>query len=161
MAVQAGQVLSDAPKLAMLLAVEAVSEGRQSKRPIVEPGQALRDVLASWSGTDSQTLMGHAGPVLSLSYDPNGKTLASASADGTIRLWNTRDGQLRLVLEGQSSAISHISYKPDGSILASVNDDNTLRGWDPTTGRPLPPPGRSIPIGLLVSNFPPMERPWQ
>ena len=46
------------------------------------------------TGKARHTLKGHAGPILSISFDPDGATLATGSQDGTIKIWNAASGKL-------------------------------------------------------------------
>ena len=48
---------------------------------------------------------GFTGRVYGLSFSPNGRYLAGASADGTVRIWDMQSGELRHVLRGQAGAI--------------------------------------------------------
>ncbi|NES93284.1 WD40 repeat domain-containing protein, partial [Okeania sp. SIO2B9] len=59
---------------------------------------------------------------------PNGKILASASEDCTIKLWNLNGKELA-IFKGHSKAITSISFSPDGKILASGSNDNTIKLW--------------------------------
>jgi WD40 repeat protein len=83
------------------------------------------------------TLVGHTTWVLGMVFNPDGKTLVSADADGNLRLWDiaTRQ-QIRSLSTGNTSLlVSGVTFSPDGKILATATDDNTLRLWDPATGR--------------------------
>ena len=72
--------------------------------------------------------------VLSISFSPDGNTLASGCDDGTIRLWNVGTGDLRYTLKEHTDSVSSISYSPDGNTLASGCDDGTIRLWNVGTG---------------------------
>jgi len=55
--------------------------------------------------------------------------LASASQDGTVRLWWVADGSLLRVLEGHMDLVSSVAFSPDGALLASASRDGTVRLW--------------------------------
>jgi WD40 repeat protein len=54
-------------------------------------------------------------------FTPDGKTFASACADGTVKLWDVATGQELLTLEGQSNAIWIVRFSPDGEVLAALS----------------------------------------
>lgn len=63
-------------------------------------------------------LRGHDGIVWDVAFSPDGKEIASSSADGTVRIWRTADGALLRVLQHPAD-ISSIAFSPDGTILAA------------------------------------------
>ncbi|MBW4623068.1 MAG: AAA-like domain-containing protein [Cyanosarcina radialis HA8281-LM2] len=76
-----------------------------------------------------QTLNGHTGRIYSLSFSPDGQTLASASYDKTIALWN-RDGKLIKTLKGHGERVYSLSFSSDSKTIASGSSDRTVRLWD-------------------------------
>jgi RNA polymerase sigma factor (sigma-70 family) len=79
----------------------------------------------------------HAGPVSSVAYAPDARTIASASADKTIRLWDAVTGKELRKLVGHGAAVGAVVFSPDGKTLASAGADKTVRLWDAATGREL------------------------
>ena len=67
--------------------------------------------------------------MLGLAFAPDGKTLASAESDGTIRLWNVRTRKVALELRGHEGIVSKVGFSPDSKLLASCGADGTLRLW--------------------------------
>jgi len=82
------------------------------------------------------TLRGHRRGVAGVKYSPDGKWIASASADCTLKIWSARTGELQHTLEGHLAGISALAWSPDSRVLASGSDDKLIRLWDTATGRP-------------------------
>ena len=80
------------------------------------------------------TLQGHRSNVNSVTYSPDGKTLASASDDGTIKLWDMSTGKLKTSLQHFSFARSAV-FTPDGKTLVSGGWNNCIKIWDVTSGK--------------------------
>ena len=78
------------------------------------------------SGKPILTLTGHTKSILSLAISPDGKQLASGSADGTVKLWEVATGNLRTNLTGFSGQVFAVAFSPDGQSLA-VGGGNTFR----------------------------------
>jgi WD40 repeat protein len=76
----------------------------------------------------------HTTRAYSVAFSRDGKILASASWDGTIKLWDTRSGRELRTLAGHGWGVYKAVFSPDGKQLASASRDGTVKIWDVATG---------------------------
>jgi WD40 repeat protein len=107
-----------------------------SGKQLASPAKDER-IINIWDATTGTTiggLRGHEGPVYALAYSPDGKRLASGSADKTIRLWESASGKEVAIWLGHEKQVEWLTYSPDGQRICSL-DGQSGRLWDATTGR--------------------------
>jgi WD40 repeat protein len=120
---------------------EALSEGlklmQQIKSPIpigndaqMQAAVSLQQVLSKIK--EHNRLEGHSDHVLSVSFSPDGKTIATASADNTVILWDST-GEQKLILRGHKGAVRSVSFSPDGKTIVTGSGDRTVILWDSYT----------------------------
>ncbi|WP_432084203.1 NB-ARC domain-containing protein [Streptomyces sp. WAC 04229] len=82
-----------------------------------------------------RTLTGHTGTVHDAAVAPDGTWLATASEDGTARIWDPSTGREIACLTGHTDKAYRVAIAPDGTWLATAGRDRTVRIWDRDTGR--------------------------
>jgi WD40 repeat protein len=82
-----------------------------------------------------QTLEGHSSTVYSVAFSHDGRRLASASSDQTVKIWDPASGNCLQTLEGHSNMVNSVAFSHDGRRLASASYDQTVKIWDPASGK--------------------------
>jgi WD40 repeat protein len=96
------------------------------------------------------TLSGHTQMVRDVSFSPDGKQLATASLDGTAKIWDATaswDGTAKLwdtfssqelrTLRGHRNGVGEVAFSPNGKQLATAGGDGTAKLWDASSGQEL------------------------
>ncbi len=114
-----------------LLSIEAyrTAPTAHARDELMHALEASRRMVAYFSG--------QAGPVTDVAYSPDGQTLASASADGTVALWDIRSGQRTRTLRGPTDFVESAAFSPDGHELAAASLDGAVYVWRVADGQPL------------------------
>ena len=80
---------------------------------------------------------GHQGSVEALAFSPDGTELATASHDGTVKLWDLAAHRERLTLRGHDRFAEGVAFRPDGKALATLGSTSELILWELPSGRQL------------------------
>ena len=81
--------------------------------------------------------------VVSVSFSPNGKRIASGNNDGTVKIWDTETGQVTLTINatrktnGRPRIVASVAFSPEGNRIVSLDEYGVLKVWDVDTGRQL------------------------
>ena len=101
-----------------------------ARRPC--PGEVTVWDIAS--GEVTLTLKGHGNQVRGVAFSPDGKLLASASSDQSVKMWDAASGKETLTLKGHTGVVHCVVFSPDGKRLASASEDRTVKVWDVGSG---------------------------
>jgi WD40 repeat protein len=95
---------------------------------VPEAEAALYRAIRSYPG--EAVLEGHRQPVLDVAFSPDGRSLLTASADGTARLWDVGTGAEIARVTEDSGLVSRALFSPDGRLVLAVSDDALPILWD-------------------------------
>lgn len=86
---------------------------------------------------EKRVFQGHKSEVFSVVLSPDKKRLASASKDGTARIFDVSSGRTLAVLQGHMGRILSVAFAPDGRRILTGSLDGTARIWDAFSGAQL------------------------
>ncbi len=126
------EFLSGEPFKALLTGLRAAQQLRQLDRSVWAKDYTQMQTVAALQQAvyrvKEQNSMPHTAYVYSVSFSPDGQTIASGSLDNTIKLWK-RDGTLITTLNGHNESVLSVSFSPDGQTIASGSADKTIKLW--------------------------------
>ncbi len=113
-------------------ALGGVAFSADGSRLVISGDPGMLDVLDSRSGQRLSRTLAHAANVQSVQFSPDGAHLASASNDGTVKVWTLDEDALSLkfTLAGHQDTTYSVAFSPDGERLISGSNDGTVRVWD-------------------------------
>ena len=107
-------------------------------RYLAASGHEEKGFLFELAHGDRVALEGHSDLVTCVAFAPDSATVATGSADGSVRLWAVPDGKERRVLSATGmGAVLTVAFSPDGKLLAAAGEDRVVRIWELKTGRVL------------------------
>lgn len=82
-----------------------------------------------------QRLHAHQAAVMTMAISPDGRTMASGSYDGLIKLWSLPDAVCYATLSNHHDAVRALAFSPNSDLLASGSEDQSIRFWNPHNGQ--------------------------
>ena len=79
-----------------------------------------------------RTFKGSKDTISQIQYSPDGKLIASAGWDKTVKLWDAENGKSIDILKGHKDGVNSIAFSPDGQTLVSGSEDKTIKIWSIT-----------------------------
>ncbi len=94
------------------------SLNRKEKAPKLTPPEAKHTLKAA-----------HAGGVSSLAFSPDGKRIATAGADGAVKIWEVESAKLQTTIEAHKGGVHAVAFAPDGESIVSAGADKVFKIW--------------------------------
>jgi WD40 repeat protein len=124
-ALQAGKKLQDSNL------EKNTAQSQMAQEALQQTHHALQQAI--YNLQECNRLNGHSSMVVSVSFSPDGKTIASASGDTTIKIWDVVTGKEITTLTGHRHAVMSVRFSPDGKMIASASTDKSIKLWNVAT----------------------------
>ncbi|MDJ1171879.1 WD40 repeat domain-containing protein [Roseofilum sp. BLCC_M154] len=112
-------------------AIEVIKAGKILQKHQSSDLEVMSALMTQvYQSRERQSFYSNQGSVYSVSYSPDGQTLASGGNDGTIKVWNLETQAEVATLTGHQEWVYSVSYSPDGKTLASGGADGTIKLWN-------------------------------
>jgi WD40 repeat protein/DNA-binding SARP family transcriptional activator len=115
-------------------------------------GDAFPIDVRDGDGGHGLRLVGHTDLIDSLDFSPDGKHLASASWDGTARIWDLATGKATRTIEADGETARWVSYSDDNKRVATAGADGAIRIWPLDGGDPVVLVGHEGPVNTVEFN---------
>src|SRR5262249_38335895 len=124
-------------------AVTSIAFSRDAKHLAIATGQAgKKSAIVLYSPPEPllwakapKIVPAHKDVILDMAFSPDGKTLATASYDTTIKLSDTANGKELRTLKEHSDSVYGVSFSKDGTLLASAAADRAVKIWNVANGK--------------------------
>jgi WD40 repeat protein len=108
-------------------------------------------------GREGSPGYGHTAAVNGVAVSPDGKLVASGSADHSVRLWEAATGKELFTFTGHADTVTALAFTPDGKTLVSAGDDRQLKLWSTESGKEVrsiqdPGPTNQVPVLAVTAD---------
>jgi WD40 repeat protein len=116
---------------ALIAAIKAARQLKSATWTDANTKESVRLALqrAVYKVRERNRLEGHNDAVRSVTFSPNGKIIATASEDNTVRLWNINGKEIRRFITN-NQVFRNVKFSPNNKIIAAIGANNTIKIWE-------------------------------
>jgi len=101
------------------------------------------------TGAVRGTCLRHSELVREAAFSPDGRYFATASFDGTARVWETATGRPAGPPLAHTNYVATVAFSPDGNTLATADEKGAIRFWNAATGKERPGSAKDWKVGTI------------